>query len=206
MGLGFFYFIGTLFILALVGLAFWIIWIFTREKQDPENETILINFMPQYTSEFSLGTIDSIETSKEMSKITFYPRDLNYIRLNKKEKNLVLKPQVLFVLNKNLLYLPLGSLSGHRNFVFAFPPRAEELPDKLKETKFGRILMDSLASSESNLENERHMRKVIEGIINVRGKELPDKVVQDYLEKFKEMGTSLPSNSTSSSTEKKGGD
>jgi hypothetical protein len=197
MGLGFFYFIGVLFILCLIGLAGWVIWIFTREKQDPENESILINFMSQYTNEFSLGTVDSIETSKELTKITFYPRDLNYIRINKKEKNILLKPQVLFVLNKNLLYLPTGSLSGHRNFILAFPPRAEELPDKLKETKFGEMIMNSLSTSESNLENERHLRKVIEGIVNVRGRELPDKLVQEYIEKMKELGTTLSPNNNS---------
>jgi hypothetical protein len=187
MGLGFFYFIGWTLLISFVGLAIYLIWLYMKDKEDPENQSILINYMPQYTHGFCLGLIDSIETSEGISKITFFPRDLNYIRLAKKDKNIVIKPQVLFVQNKCLEHLPAGSLSGYRNIVVAYPPIMEEIPEKLKESKAGLTMMAMVGKIEEDINSEKLYRKIINSQTKIQDMGLPDKMVKDFMEKQLEM-------------------
>lgn len=187
MGLGFFYFIGWTLLIAFFGIAGYLVWLYTRDKEDPENQSILFNFMPQYSHGFSLGLIDSIETAKGITKITFFPRDLNYIRLAKKDKQVVIKPQVLFVQNKCVDYFPCGGLSSYRNIVVVYPPRIEEIPEKLKESKIGDSIMSMIGNVEEKTIAETVYRKIITSQSKMQDLGLPDKMVQDYMEKQREM-------------------
>lgn len=187
MGLGFFYFIGWTLIISFLGLAIYIIYLYAKDKEDPENQSILINFMPQYTNGFAMGLIDSIQTAKGITKITFFPRDLNYIRLAKKDKQIVIKPQILFALNKCVEFVPCGSLSAFRNIVIVYPPRIEEIPEKLKENKSGQMMMSMIGNIEEKTIAESVYRKIITSQSKLQDLGLPDKMVQDFMEKQKEM-------------------
>lgn len=192
MGLGFLYFISWVFLLSIIGLAVYFIWSSNREKEDPENQSILINFMPQYAHGFSLGLIDNIETAKGITKITFFPRDLNYIRLSKKDKNVIIKPQILFAQNKCVDYLPCGGLSSYRNMVVVYPPRIEEIPEKLKESKIGLSILSMIGKVEEDTIAESVYRKIIKGQSEILDKSMPDKLAQDYIERQQELGKSNP--------------
>jgi hypothetical protein len=187
MGLGFFYFIGWTLLLSFLGLAIYLIYSSTRDKEDPENQSILFNYTPQYAHGFCLGLIDSIETASGVTKITFFPRDLNYIRLAKKDKNLIIKPQVLFASNKCVDYLPTGSLSSFRNIVIVYPQRIEEIPEKVKESKSGLAIMRMVGKTEEDINAESFYRKIINSQAKIQDLGLPDKMAQDFMEKVKEM-------------------
>jgi len=202
MALGFLYFIGWMLLFVIIGLSIYFIWMANREKDDPENQSILINFMPQYSDGHSLGSIDSIETSGEMTKIVFYPRDLNYIRMKKKDKNVIIKPLVLFVLNKNIIHLPVGGLSCYRNIILAFPPRIEEIPEKLRDSKIGQSIMSMVGKSEEEIGADRYYRKIINAQTKIQDLGLPDKMVQDYMEKQNEMGNNDPTRNLGDRKEK----
>lgn len=191
MGLGFLYFIGSFLIVCIIGLAIYFIWSANREKDDPENQSILMNFMPQYAKGHAIGSVDSVETSGDLTKIVFYPRDLNYIRMAKHDKNVIIKPITIFVQNKNVIYLPGGSLSSFRNIILTYPPRIEEIPEKLKESKAGLSIIQMIGKSEEEITEARALRKIITSQSKIQDLGLPDKMVQDFMEKQKEMGNPI---------------
>jgi hypothetical protein len=190
MGLGFLYFIGWTLLASVLGLAIYFIWMANRDKEDPENQSILINFMSQYSDGFSLGLIESIDKSKDLTKIVFYPRDLNYIRLAKKDKNFVLKPQTIFVANRCLIYCPAGSLSSFRNFIIALPPQVEEIPENLKLNRFGEAIMTMVGKAEEEIREGKILRSVIKSQQRLQEEGLPEEMVKDYMEKQFEMSNS----------------
>lgn len=186
----FFYFIGTIMLLMAIALAGYLFWILTRPKEDPENETILINFMAKYSDGYSQGIIDSCDEKEGITRIVFYPRDLNYIRM-KKSGNKVIKPLTIFVSSKNIVHLPVGSFSSYRNVILAFPPKIEALQEKVKEQSFGKYMMKMIGENEHENEEVKLLRRRIKNQAGILEMSEGMDIARDGLEKLTEINKDL---------------
>ena len=164
----------------------YLIWLANRQKEDPENQSIIVNFMSQYTNGYCLGTVDEIKSSEHLTRFTYYPRDLNYIRMSKQDKKIILKPQRLYALNKCIDYIPLGGLSSHRHLIFVYPPNIDEIPERIKRSLFGSALMSSIGELQEENRESVIYKKQIDSLINVMEEGKSDKAVRSAIEKLKE--------------------
>ena len=133
-----------------------------RNADEPENETIIENYMPQYSNGYSEGIVKEMEFGEERVKIIFHPRDINYIR-ELKENN-ILEPITLYFNKRQIIPI---NISSHRNKIKCFPDDIDLLPEQLKETRFGKKIMEIITENnklndESELYNARikHVQKM----------------------------------------------
>jgi len=133
-----------------------------RNADEPENETIIENYMPQYANGYSEGIVKEMEFGEERVKIVFNPRDINYIR-ELKENN-ILEPITLYFNKRQIIPI---NISSHRNKIKCFPDDIDLLPEQLKETRFGKKIMEIITENnklndESELYNARikHVQKM----------------------------------------------
>lgn len=175
----FFYVMGGALILIVIGLAVYLIRLYTKEQDEPENEIILINLMFQYTKEHALGVINSIEFGTNMAKVMFFPRDINYIKLKKQEnKNVSFKEIPLFI-PTNAIY---NFSSGHRHFLFAFPPKVNLIPDQLRNSPLGKLLISVAYNSEKELEKEEILQNRIKNQAEMLNKTVGYDILEDFIE------------------------
>lgn len=182
MNLGFLYFVGFLIIAFIIGLAIIFIRMSTKEQPQPSNRTLLDNYMPQYAHGYSSGVVDSIETSKTTTKIVFFPRDQDLIKIVNQKEGEVVKPETLYVLNKNVVYHPAGSWSTRRNRIAVYPPVVEEIPEAFKEER----VIEKVAENEMAYKGEKQLRKIIESQSKIQDEELPHKMMVAHLENLAE--------------------
>ena len=96
MNLTFLYWVAGLFaVITMIGVAY-ILYNRFKELEEPVNETIIENYMPQYSGGHTDGVVSEMEIGEERVKIVFYPRDINYIKELNKDKRFRVRQYILF--------------------------------------------------------------------------------------------------------------
>lgn len=127
-----------------------------KDKDEPRNEEFVINLLSDYTDGYGLLLIKERESNKELIHITGSPRDIDYIKLRNKEFKI--DDQHLFV--RKDLFISIDN-SAHRRMSIAFPDKPEQIPEKLKNTFFGKLAMSFIIE-----QNKKHENQEIEEILD----------------------------------------
>ena len=187
--LGFFGFMLIIFALALIGLVIFVVKKFYGIKEDPRNEELVINLLSDYTDGYGLLLVKEKESNKDLIHITGSPRDIDYIRV--KDKDFIVKEQDLFV--RKDLYISLGN-SKHRNIKIAFPDKPEQVPEEIKNTKFGEMAMKFIADRNAEKDNldvqkirEKNMLKMTK---QTEGLGIAEEIIGTYADSMKEFAKS----------------
>ena len=132
---------------------------FAKDEEDLQDRTLGINFLTNYTDGVALGIETSIVTGKSGRKIvTLAQRDVAPTNFDKMK-------EVKVVVDKNkIITLPKGTWSREKNINLYMPPSAEDFPDTLKHTEFGKMLMlwteiQNAVNSELDMVKEGSRRK-----------------------------------------------
>jgi len=187
--LGFFGFILILFAFGLIGLVIFVVKKFYWVKEDPRNEELVINLLSDYTDGYGLLLVKDKESNKDLIHITGSPRDIDYIRV--KDKDFIVKDQDLFV--RKDLYITLGN-STHRNIKIAFPDKPEQVPEEIKNTKFGEMAMKFIADRNAEKDSlevqkirEKNMLKMTK---QTEGLGIAEEIIGTYADSMKEFAKS----------------
>lgn len=163
----------------LVMLVGYLIYLNHFQGEDPRNQSLLINLMPQYSSGHAFGVITKIEEFGDRIKVNFLPRDVDYIELNNK-KNAKIAEQCVIFNKTHFMQFP---ISSHRKFYIALPPYPELINDDIKQTIPGYWLMTILEDKNVNLKIETIYRNAItklSSLLNkVEGYEITEQVIQE---------------------------
>ena len=158
MNIGFLYFLGGLFFLVSIVLAVWFVIEFFRERKEPVDQTLLMNYMPQYANGHHMGVIDEVIQGDTRIGIKFFPRDYDYAKEIKKHGKLKIEPQTVFFLKHQTRPIQKETLSDYRNILKAYPPKCEDLPVGVKKTEEGKELMKIIEKNNSNKEETDILR------------------------------------------------
>lgn len=141
---------GFLLFLAMIAIIFAIYEYFFKAKDEvKENSPRIYNFMSSESQKRFEGVEISSEQGAEGREIINYQAtDINLKDLNRKEIKEKLKPQQIITYPEKIVSLSKGELSQDKALKFILPDNANDLPESLKNTLFGRGLM--WASEEAN--------------------------------------------------------
>ena len=171
----------------IVGLFVWVLILKFKEEDEPTDDLIFRNFMPQYTEGYSMGSVIEVIRGEERTGIRFLPKDVDYVSAFKKRKSIVLKPQLVWIENRKLLSMHRGILSMHRNELWGLPPNPEDLPEAFKNTEFGKALMHFIESGNSDQEESNILRERIAVQNKLLKKTEGLGLVEDYFSKTSEI-------------------
>lgn len=186
--------LGLFMTMIVTGLFSWLLIIIFKEKDLPSDDTIFKNFLSQYTSGYSYGSILSIVQGDKRIGIKFIPRDLDYVKLFKKHEKIDVRPQLIWIEKDKLLHFPKGTLSMHRHELWALPSKAEDLNDEIKKTKYGEVLMYIIEEMNMKTEESSILRKRIQAQNKLVEKSEGLEIVTDILEKMSEANKDLVKN------------
>jgi len=183
------YWIAFVMALPIIGAFIYLLRITFKERDDPENQTIHENYMPQYSDGHTDGIIDEVIIGKKRIGVRFYPRDLNYIRLKKEGK--VIKPYLVWYDKCKLVMFPQGSFSGHRNKSKGFPSEIEGLPEGILNDDFGKAIMLWLTQKLVGMDTSKLKNMQIDNLNKISQEDSGLKIVwrgtQTLLEHIKDM-------------------
>lgn len=160
----FFYILGVIVIITFIVL--WIIYLIKiyKEQAEPVDGTIFENYQPQFAGGHTDLIIDDKIEKGDRVCIIAYPRDLYYARLFKKKEKIEIKPYKLFFLKSHFEFFPRNSFSEHRNKAKGYPPTQEDIPEGLKSTHIGRIVMERIKELNVGKHENNILREEIESI------------------------------------------
>ena len=130
-----------LLLLGTFGLGIYALRLHFKDKDSLENYPILHNYQSQYTFGFSEGHIVNQIKGKKRDAIEFIPRDVNYLKYFKENKDVPEKIRLWYDKNQRE-DLPEGTISGEKNIVKIYAQNPEDYPEKFKKTDEGRALME----------------------------------------------------------------
>lgn len=161
------YVIAVIGFLALVGMVLWLLYTIFRHKYEPQDASIILNFLSHLDNGYFLG----VETDQSFGKkgrhfIKMIPRDIDA------KTNPADVKEISIIAGRNkLLPLPKGSLSKRRSVTIILPKDASDYHEAVKNTEFGKIMMlgtemINAANAEigSLLEGHNRKDKIIEKI------------------------------------------
>jgi len=172
------------YIVLLLILSIYIFTIVYKEQEEPTDDTIFINFLSQYTEGYSFGSIIEVIQGTKRIGIKFIPRDLNYVKLfkmNKNKEKIIIKPQLMWIEKNKLISLPKGFLSGARHVVFGLPVNPEDFNDSFKSTEIGRVFMEMINKIDSNEEETHILRKRINSQTKFLEKTIGNEIVDNFM-------------------------
>ena len=184
-------FLGILFAIIMSSLFVWVLILKFKEEEQPSDDLIFKNFLPQYTHGHSQGSVLEIKKGDNRSAIIFIPKDFDYVRALKKKEKVIINPELIWIENHKLLNFPKGTLSSHRNELWGLPPKAEDLNEELKNTEIGKSIMKTIEDLNMKHEESHILRNRINvqsGLLNkTEGLEL----VNDAFSKVMEINKDL---------------
>jgi hypothetical protein len=145
--------------LIVTGLIIWLLVVIFRDKEEEKDRNMALNFMSNYSNGRAYGQELSVDKSFEgRFIITFMPKDITSDSLK------TLKAEKIIVDKGKLISLPRGTWSKEKNISIYLPIRAEDFPDALKQTEFGKMLMlftemKNSVNSEVDMVREGSRRK-----------------------------------------------
>lgn len=153
-----------------------------KAREEPENQAIFEHFMPQYSQGYTDGIIDEIKFGEKRTMITFWPRDINYIKELKKDK-MEIKPITMFFDKKQVISLPY--VSGHRFKIKAFPDDPDLLPEDIKQTKYGHLLMRMITENNLLTDESKLLKIRLHNLQVVAKQTIGGQIFTDYMDKIR---------------------
>ena len=151
------------------------------QDDDYSDYTLLENYMSQYTNGFSEGTLIGISKGETRTGYLFMPKDVDYLRRMKRDGKVEIEPQLIFAENWQRILLPKSSLSGERNKIKILPYSPEDVPQEIRDTPFGKTLMEMIKNrrAERNVISVMRKEKELEDemLIRTKGKDR----IREYL-------------------------
>jgi len=174
----------------LGGLGIWLLIEVFREKKEPEDKTIALNWCSHLSGGRFLGTEDDVKLGKgNRFFIHIDPKDIS---VNHKGE-IKLQPVIVDV-NKRVTSSR-GFPSKDRNIAFYLPPNPEDFPDSFKETALGKAFMwlTELKNYEKTVidivregssRKDELLKKIGDGEISKEFIQFQEGLVADYLKKI----------------------
>lgn len=153
-------FISILFsILIISGIVYLFKVVFHEDIEEPTDYPIAYNlFMSQYTEGHVEGLVLRVINGTKRKGIKFIPRDVDYLKdydINKnKYMDKPVKPITFWIPKEKVIHSARGENSDHRELIFILPISPEMVNDKIKNNKFGEILMKK-AQEDNVLKSDR---------------------------------------------------
>jgi hypothetical protein len=178
----------------ITGLFVWLLILKFKEPEQPNDDTILRNFMSGYTNGHSLGSITEIFQGDKRVGYKFIPRDVDKVKLYRSKEKITLKPQIIWVERDKVVTFVKGTLSAHRHEIWVLPPKPEDLNAELKNTSFGKMLMTMIEDINAKIEESEVLRKRILVQTALLNKTEGLELVQEYMDKVNEVQKDLLKN------------
>lgn len=163
--MGWFIFLGIIITIVVIALFIWLITIIYQEGPKPQDFTIIDNFMPQHTNGFSQGILLDIDVGSKRDGYSFVPKDIDYYGRRKRKNMTSVEPQLIYIDKRKVISFPRGTFSGERNRIWLLPPEAEDLPEEMKTTKLGKVIMTMIDEINNN---QTEVDMIREGASRVR--------------------------------------
>ena len=124
--------------LGIAALLIWLLLLYFRSEDEKHKAPLILNFMASYAKGRALGLEVKTEKVNNRFVIEYQPRDVTDEELLQKTK----LDNVVVVVDRNkVITLPQGTLSAYRDIKILLPPNAEDFSTELKQTLFGKVLM-----------------------------------------------------------------
>lgn len=176
-------------VLIIVGLFVWLLLLLYREKQDYENNPIIVNFNSKYSNKSFIGIqTEVIEGKNGRLHIRYIPKDYDVRNMNSKETEIIVEP-------KKVVSLSMGSLSGDRYVKMILPRNPEDLSEELKDHDFFKSMMmftemkNAIKTEIDTLREGANRRDNI--LLKMGDRQLSSKFIQDWEESIKDMVRSI---------------
>lgn len=192
MALGFLQILaGAFFLLTLGGIGF-IIYNKIREREEPENQIIIENYLPQFADGHTDGIVSDMKFSEDKIMIEFYPRDINYIRELNKDKKFKIKPYKIYYDKRQVVPLPM--FSSHRFKLKAFPHRVDLFPEGLKNTSFGQTMMYMINERNKLGDESKLLQERLKNMNEIAKQTFGGEIYTDFVIKTEEQRKQLAEN------------
>lgn len=174
----------------LLGLVIWLLVEYFKEKEEPRDDPIAINFCSHLSEGRFMGTQVKVDIGKDGRYVCMLdPKDLSPKTHD--------KPKLVTVIvdNNKLVPLPKGRPSKERNFVIYLPPSAEEIPSEMRDTLIGKAMCwaTELKNYEKTVidilregadRRDELLQKIGDGEISKEFIQFQEGLVADYLKKI----------------------
>lgn len=144
-------------VLFAIGIA-WLLTLVLKENKTPDNNDWILNFNSHLDKSgrflLSLKDVDSSSFSDRSIYIGI-PKDIDYKKIIK--NNITIEDVKVIGTSETVINCPKGFPSKDKNIIMIFPPNAEDFPAWIKDTSFGKVLMETIES--------RHLKKDILSIV-----------------------------------------
>lgn len=162
-----------------------------RRREDPEDPPFIDNYMPQFANGHAKGVIKDIDYKEERVIVSFYPRDHKLIRLLKEKKKIEEKPEVVIYDKRFFEANAEGSWSKHRTIYSGFPHREELMPEGMKNTLKGKIILD-IINEQTTLKTQSQLDKMkIKSITNFASELAKDEMPRELKSSLKDYVKSM---------------
>lgn len=166
--------VSAIIILILIVVVFYLKY---KEEELPRNITKVWNFMPQYSDNRADGLLKEVTKGPKRSIVEYYPGDINFM-----DKNVSFKPAKSVVENAKLIPLARGTHSKDVDILIMLPPTPEDLPEDVKNSYFGKILMKAIEDTNERVVVETILRERLRNIDTTRMRSDTGRVFTDALE------------------------
>lgn len=187
--------IGFISVAIVIALFVWLIQIIYKSNPKPQDFTIITNFLPQYTNGFSEGILLDTDLGDKFNGYTFMPTDVDFYSRQKTKKfrankNLQeVKPQTIYIRKDKFISFPRSTFSNERNKLWLLPHNPEDLPERVKSSPIGIVLMkmiDDTNNNETEVSIIREGADRVRNILNRMGDGEISNAVLDNFEKINE--------------------
>lgn len=166
-----------------------------KSRDEPEDSTFLLSFMPQYSGGFCLGKIIDTIDGDQRKGFIFAPRDINIHKriINKKNnmENSEIEEQTVFFERSKLIDLPKGFLSKDVSIIMGLPPTASDFSTPLKKHWFGKILMELTEKINDETDEvgimQNKSKRQIKMLESLGGLEIPELTIENLKNSFRDI-------------------
>jgi len=149
--------------LASIGATIYYFALLKSEKEKGLRDIWVINPMTQYTkSKSAIGKLKEIHEKDGWSAVEYFPRGFNFKKLE--EKNIKIKPEVIFLPNNNLNWISKGAWDRDCGVLELLPINKDSMPNALENSCYG---IGSILKSE-----EKSIERLDERIKDIRNKNI----------------------------------
>lgn len=138
----------------IIGLGIYAIILKQQSKEDYEDNPFILNFATKFAPGRAFGVQKSITVGRNgRLGVTYSPRDVHPDNFG------MAKDQTVIVDRNKIISLAKGTWSNEKNINILLPPKAEDFPDHIKNTFFGKALgitteIINAANSEAAMKQE----------------------------------------------------
>lgn len=141
---------------SIAGLLIWLLYLIFHEEKIPSDVVQIDNYLTQYTNGRSCGILQHKENGSRRSIITYIPQDVDYKKISH------VKPEKVVVENNKILTFAKGTWSNDITRKILLPPTPEDFPKEIKNTPYGKILMEACRKINEEGEEALILRKRIQ--------------------------------------------